>query len=70
MHFSLEESLLWTRIINILMLDLFLLQMITDGLECCDVFILTAPIHCRASITETHFSNPDEETNSSTFLMT
>ncbi len=56
---------------NILMLDLFrfcLLQMLTDGLECCNVFIrlsfwrhpftaehpltliLTAPIHCRASI--------------------
>ncbi len=27
--------------------------------------ILTAPIHCRASITETHISKPDEETNSS-----
>ncbi len=57
--------------------------MLTDGLECCDVFIrlsfwrhpftaehpltliLTAPIHCRASIAETHFSKPDEETNSS-----
>ncbi len=47
------------------------MQMLTDGLECCDVFIrlsfwrhpftaehlltliLTAPIHCRASIAET-----------------
>ncbi len=47
MHFITEEELLWimTRIINVLMLDLFLLQMLTDGLECCDVFILTAPIH-------------------------
>ncbi len=25
--------------------------------------ILTAPIHCRASIAETHFYKPDEETN-------
>ncbi len=50
---------------KVLMLDLFhlcLLQMLTDGLEWCgvdycDVFIrtliLTAPIHCRASIAET-----------------
>ncbi len=40
----------------------------------CDVIIvtliLTAPIHCRASIAETHFSKPDEETNSSTSRMT
>ncbi len=65
-----EDALfLWGRVImdydsyyKVLMLDLFLLQMITDGLECCDVFILTAPIHCRASITETHSSKPDEET--------
>ncbi len=37
-------------------LSFCLLQMLTDGLECCDVFIrliLTAPIHCRASIAET-----------------
>ncbi len=35
-HFITEEELLWimTRIINVLMLDLFLLQMITDGLWC------------------------------------
>ncbi len=32
--------------------------------------ILTAPIHCRASIAETHFYKPDEETNSSTSQMT
>ncbi len=48
---------------NILMLDLFdlcLLQMLTDGLEWCGLLwcfyqtlILTAPIHCRASIAET-----------------
>ncbi len=31
--------------------------------------ILTAPIHCRASIAETHFSKPDEETHSYTSRM-
>ncbi len=30
----------------------------------------SSPIHCRASIAETHFSKPDEETNSSWSLMT
>ncbi len=40
-------------------MDLFLLQMLTDGLEWCGLLrcfyqtlILTAPIHCRASIDE------------------
>jgi len=32
--------------------------------------ILTAPIHCRASIAETHFYRSDEETNSSESWMT
>ncbi len=59
---------------SILMLDLFQVLMLTDGLECCGLLwcfyqtlILTAPIHCRASIAETlmHFYKPDEETHSS-----
>ncbi len=50
---------LWTHILvkNILMIDLFQLLMLTDGLEWCGLLwcfyqtlILTAPIHCRASI--------------------
>ncbi len=28
-------------------------RMLTDGLDYCDVLILTAPIHCTASIAET-----------------
>ncbi len=63
--FSLRKSYygLWTHILDIkciLMLDLFQLLMLTDGLECCGLLwcfyqtlILTAPIHCRASIAET-----------------
>ncbi len=53
--------------------------MLTDGLEWCGLLlwcfyqtlILTAPIHCRASIAEQviHFSKSDEETNSSTSWM-
>ncbi len=31
-------------------------------MDYCDVFILTAPIHCRASIAETLFYKPDAET--------
>ncbi len=49
---------IWVK--NILMLDLFQLLMLTDGLEWCGLLwcfyqtlILTAPIHCRASIAET-----------------
>ncbi len=62
MHFFTEEALLWIIMdsylyIMYLMLDLFQLLMITDGLEWCDCFyqtlILTAPIHCRASFAET-----------------
>ncbi len=56
---------LWTRILvkSVLMMDLFLtslLKTLTDGLEWCrwlwcfyQTLILTAPIHCRASIAET-----------------
>ncbi len=63
--FSLEKAKLWTRILAKIM-DLFLtnsfslLKMLTDGLERCGLLvmllsavwtlILTAPIHCRASI--------------------
>ncbi len=67
---------------NILMLDLFQLLSSQDVnwwtgvvwiivmfLSAVWTLILTAPIHCRASIAErlmqTHFSKPDEETNSS-----
>ncbi len=44
MHFITEEALLWIIMdsylyIMYLMLDLFQLLMLTDGLECCDVFI-------------------------------
>ncbi len=49
-------------------------KMLTDGLEWCGLLvmflsavwtlILTAPIHCRGSIGELHFSKSDEETNS------
>ncbi len=53
MHFITEEVLLWVMdIINVLMLDLFQLQMLTDGLWIIVMFlsalILTAPIyfHC------------------------
>ncbi len=57
-------------VINVLMLDLFHLLSSPDvNLWTADYFyqtlILTAPIHCRASIAETHFYKPDEETNSS-----
>ncbi len=44
-------------VIHVLMLDLFQLLMLTDGLWIIVMFlsalILTAPIHCRASIAET-----------------
>ncbi len=50
MHFITEEVLLWVMdIINVLMLDLFQLQMLNDGLWIIVMFlsalILTAPIH-------------------------
>ncbi len=72
--FSLEEELLWIMDVkNVLMLDLFQLKMLTDGLEWCGLLwcfyqtlILTAPIHCRACDAMLHFSKSDEETNSST----
>ncbi len=56
-HFFTEEELLWimTRIINVLMLALFLLQMITDGLWC----FYSDGTHSL----QRHFSKPDEETN-------
>jgi len=57
----------WFKVQNVWMMDLLsyrcsscLLQMLTDGLEWCGLLwcfyqtlILTAPIHCRASIAET-----------------
>ncbi len=36
-----------------------------SGVDYCDVFILTAPIHCWDTDREAHFYKPDEETNSS-----
>ncbi len=63
---------------NSLIMDLFLIntQLLSSqdwsGVYYCDVLsavwtlILTAPIHCRASIAEQviHISKPDEDTNS------
>ncbi len=65
---------LWTHIWvkNVLMLDLFQLLLSSDVnwrlwliVMFYQTLILTARIHCRASIAETHFYKPDEETNSS-----
>ncbi len=59
--FSLEFNT-YACIKNILMLDLFHLLMLTGGLWIIVMFyqtlILTAPIHCRASVAETHFYKP------------
>ncbi len=72
---------LWTHILvkNILMLDLFQLLSSPDvnwwtGVLWCfyQTLILTAPIHCRASVAETLMQRhkSGEETNSSTSRMT
>ncbi len=73
---SLEEELWFIWVKNVLMLGLFQFLSSPDvnwwtGVLWCfyQTLILTAPIHCRASIAETHFSKPDEETNSSTSQM-
>ncbi len=60
-----DYELYGIRVKFILMLDLFQLLMLTDGLECCDVFISSHSDGTHSLPLLRHSSKPDEETHSS-----